>query len=112
MFKFLRDAQAELEHVVWPTPNETKKYMMYNIVVIVVVTVLLMALGFLIQSGLVAVRGLFPHDIVSPVSDTVTQGELDDITEALEQKLSQSGATNTGSTNTGITIDLTGAIAE
>jgi preprotein translocase SecE subunit len=76
MFKFLRDAQAELEHVVWPTPNETKKYMMYNVIVIIAVTALLMVLGYLIQTGLVAIRGQFDHEapiLETTTSDTVTQ---------------------------------------
>ena len=90
MFKFFKDAQAELEHVVWPTPNETKKYMIYNIVVIISLTILLMILGYLIQSGLVAVRAQFSHDDVIPTTDTVTQSELDSFTDALEQKMSQS----------------------
>lgn len=95
MFKFLRDAQSEIEHVVWPTRNETHKYMVYNIIVIVFVTVLLMVLGYLIQAGLVAIRDQFDHDI-SPIdtmsADTITQSELDDITTALEQKMDQSGS--------------------
>lgn len=49
MFKFLRDAKSEIEHVVWPTPKETKKYMYYNIAVIVVVSVFLMILGYILQ---------------------------------------------------------------
>lgn len=87
MFKFLRDAQWELEHVVWPTPNETKKYMMYNVVVIIVTTVFLVVLGYFIQSGLVAVRAQFPHEAIAvDTSGTVTQSELDDITDAIEKK--------------------------
>jgi preprotein translocase SecE subunit len=110
MFKFLRDAQAELEHVVWPTPNETKKYMMYNVVVIVALTAVLMVLGYLIQSGLVAIRGQFDHEtptVETTTSDTVTHSELDDITEALEQKMAQSGSTTTGAV-----LDLTGVTAQ
>ena len=94
MLKFLRDAQSELEHVVWPTPNETKKYMNYNVVVIVIVTVLLMVLGYLIQLGLVAIRNSFTHEpITTEASDTITQGELDDITDAIERKKAESEVT-------------------
>lgn len=109
MFKFFRDAQSELEHVVWPTPNETKKYMMYNIIVIVTVTTLLMVLGYLIQSGLVAIRGQFDHDapvLDTTTSDTVTQSELDDIKEALEQKMTQSGSISGEAIYPPATVDL------
>jgi preprotein translocase SecE subunit len=114
MFKFFRDAQSELEHVVWPTPNETKKYMTYNIIVIIVVTTLLMVLGYLIQSGLVAIRGQFDHElptIETTASDTVTRDELDEITQALEAKMAQSGSTST-STSTGAAVDASGAVAQ
>lgn len=113
MFKFLRDAQSELEHVVWPTPNETKKYMTYNVIVIVVLTVFLMILGYLIQSGLVSLRTLLNDGQVNQTvtSDTVTQGELDDITEALEAKMAQSGATIEQSiTATGMSVDASGSV--
>lgn len=31
MSNFITEASAELEHVVWPTQAENKKYMMYTI---------------------------------------------------------------------------------
>ncbi len=109
MFKFIRDALAEFEHVVWPTPNETRKYMYYNIVVIVVLTVFLVILGYVIQESLMAARKTIPHDpVVIENQDTVSQSELDDITAALEKKKAQSWSTDTGAT---ITVS-TGAQAQ
>jgi preprotein translocase SecE subunit len=100
MFKFFRDAQSELEHVVWPTPNETKKYMVYNIIVIVIVTLLLMVLGYMIRLGLTSFRTLVNDGQVTQTTttDAVTHDELDDITKALEAKKAQSGATTEQST--------------
>lgn len=86
MFKFLRDAKSEIEHVVWPTPTETKKYMYYNISVIVVLAIFLMFLGYILQTSLSATRSLFPHEALIDTTDTVSQSELDDITEAIEKK--------------------------
>jgi preprotein translocase SecE subunit len=50
MLKFIREASSELEHVVWPTPKENKKYMMYTIGVIVVIGLFLSILGFFISN--------------------------------------------------------------
>ncbi len=99
MFKFIRDALSEFEHVVWPTPNETRKYMYYNIAVIVVLTVFLMTLGYVIQESLTAARKSIPRDSVAIEStDTVPQADLDAIEAALAKKQAQSGSTNTGTT--------------
>jgi preprotein translocase SecE subunit len=101
MFKFIRDALSEFDHVVWPTPNETRKYMYYNIAVIAVLTVFLMSLGYVIQESLTAARKSIPHDaVVIENSDTVPQADLDAIEAALAKKQAQSGSTNTGVTVT------------
>ena len=44
MFKFFSEAKQELEHVVWPTTLETKKYMYYTVGVIVIMAILLQLL--------------------------------------------------------------------
>lgn len=98
MFKFISEASGELEHVVWPTPKENKKYMMYTIGVIVVIGVFLSVLGFIVTNGLSWTRSQFPHDAVeSTVSgeEPLTQAELD--------KLLKKVTVNTGATATGIT---------
>ena len=109
MFKFIRDALSEFEHVVWPTPTETRKYMYYNVATIVTLTIFLMTLGYVIQESLTAARKSIPHDpVVIENQDTVSQSELDDITAALEKKKAQSWSTDTGAT---ITVS-TGAQAQ
>ena len=50
MSNFISEASAELEHVVWPTPVENKKYMMYTIGVIVVLGVFLAVLGYAVTN--------------------------------------------------------------
>ena len=81
MSNFITEASAELEHVVWPTPTENKKYMMYTIGVIVVLGIFLAVLGSIVTKSLVTTRDLFDHDpIVTPTvsgEDAVTQDELD-----------------------------------
>lgn len=41
MFKFIANAFREIGHVVWPTPKETRTYMNYTVVTIIVLTIFL-----------------------------------------------------------------------
>lgn len=50
MSNFIKEASDELEHVVWPTPVENKKYMIYTIGVIVVLGIFLAVLGYAITN--------------------------------------------------------------
>jgi preprotein translocase SecE subunit len=50
MSNFISEASAELEHVVWPTPVENKKYMMYTIGVIVTLGAFLAILGYVVTN--------------------------------------------------------------
>jgi preprotein translocase SecE subunit len=83
MFKFFSESKQELEHVVWPTPAETKKYMMYTVGVIVVMAILLAVVGYGLQTSLSALRTTLGmgQDIVSTSSgDTLaTEADLQDI---------------------------------
>ena len=49
MFKFFSDAKQELEHVVWPTSTETRKYMTYTVGVIVSMALILAVLGYVLR---------------------------------------------------------------
>ena len=93
MFKFFSDAQQELEHVVWPTPTETKKYMFYTVGVIIAMSLLLQALGLTLRSGLSIVRDQFPHEAISSIvsGEAGTREDLDTIIESLSGKLSGTG---------------------
>lgn len=101
MFKFIRDALSEFEHVVWPTPTETRKYMYYNVATIVALTIFLMTLGYVIQESLTAARKSIPHDsVIVSSEEPATQADLDALTTALEKKKAQSDLSNTGVTVT------------
>lgn len=56
MFSFIKNAFGELDHVVWPTPKETKKYMYYTISVIVAMGVFLAVLGWIFRDGFMFAR--------------------------------------------------------
>lgn len=83
MFKFFSESKQELEHVVWPTPAETKKYMMYTVGVIVVMAILLAFVGYGLQTSLAAMRTTLGmgKDIVSTSSgDTLTtESDIQDL---------------------------------
>lgn len=46
MSNFIQKAFGELEHVVWPTKKETRKYMSYTMSIIVIMTIVLSVLGY------------------------------------------------------------------
>lgn len=104
MSNFITEASEELEHVVWPTPTENKKYMMYTIGTIVVVGAILTVLGYIISNGLTLVREQFPHNTNTPTvsvsgEQDLTRGELDDILKNIK--------VNTGTVSTGATTTPT-----
>jgi preprotein translocase SecE subunit len=61
MLSFIKNSLAELEHVVWPTSTESKKYMIYTVSVIIVMATLLAILGYGIRGSLAGVRSQFDH---------------------------------------------------
>lgn len=101
MANFITEAMSELEHVVWPTPTENKKYMMYTIGVIIFVGAFLSLLGFIINSSLIFTRDQFPHDAIQPTvsgEDTVSQEELDKLLKDMKIETKTTPVTNeTGS---------------
>lgn len=106
MFKFIKEALSEFDHVVWPTPTETRKYMLYTVGTIIVVGLLLAISDYVLRSGLSFVReDVFDRDSVVTTPTTsgeetiATPDEIQKITEQLEaQKATQSsGATTSGS---------------
>jgi preprotein translocase SecE subunit len=104
MIKFIKEALLELEHIVWPTPNETKKYMNYTIGAILVVALFLAILGYGIRESLSFTRNQFPHENTQTETvsgeDFATRAELEELTKQLESRKSQTGTNNTGSTKT------------
>jgi preprotein translocase SecE subunit len=49
MSNFIKDSLEELDHVVWPTNAESKKYMLYTVGTIIVMTIILAIVGYFIQ---------------------------------------------------------------
>ena len=95
MSNFIKEASAELEHVVWPTPVENKKYMIYTIGVIVVIGIFLAVLGFVITNWLIFTRAQFPHNAIVPTvsgDDTVNREDLDKILENIKVKADTTGS--------------------
>jgi preprotein translocase SecE subunit len=64
MLQFIKNARSELEHVVWPTPTETRKYMNYTVGVIIALAILLAILAYAIRGSMAFTRTQFPHDAV------------------------------------------------
>ena len=99
MANFISEASNELEHVVWPTPTENKKYMMYTIGVIVIMGAFLAILGFFVTNGLSLARGQFSdfHAALPAVSgeNTMNQAELDKLLKNIQI---QTGSISTGAT--------------
>lgn len=107
MSNFIKDSTEELDHVVWPTNAESKKYMLYTVGTIIVVAIFLSILGYALQSGLKWVRDQFDHTplVASSGSDLATKADLQALETAIEKKkATQSGLTldiGSGSTGSG-----------
>jgi preprotein translocase SecE subunit len=82
MFQFIKDALSEFEHVVWPTPTDTQKYMRYTIGVIISLAILLALLGYAISQSMIFSRAQFPHDTVVTTgsgTDAATEADLNNL---------------------------------
>jgi preprotein translocase SecE subunit len=104
MSNFIAEASAELEHVVWPTPTENKKYMMYTIGVIVTLGIFLAVLGYAISNGLSLTRAQFPHDNTATTptvsgEDAMTQAELDKLLKNITVNTGTVTPNNSGTTS-------------
>lgn len=99
MISFIKEAIREMDHVVWPTQNETKKYFTIVTSMIVIATIVLFAFGTLVSTGLFAVRNVLPHDVAqAPVTDTQTEDVLEKL--PVKKNASASGTTQNGSAST------------
>jgi preprotein translocase SecE subunit len=58
MANFIKSALAELEHVVWPTHIETKKYFQAVVGIIIAMTLFTYILTVLFSNGIFGVRSL------------------------------------------------------
>lgn len=57
MANFFKESIAELEHVVWPTHIETKKFFRTVVTIIVAMTIFTYLLTLIFSNGLFALRG-------------------------------------------------------
>ncbi len=91
MIQFIKDALTELEHIVWPTPNESKNYMLYTVGTIVVLGIFLAVAGYLLRTGLVFTRAQFPH---TPLSNQTVSGEATGAQDDVQNILDKIGIDN------------------
>ncbi|GAB0175020.1 MAG: hypothetical protein HHAS10_08990 [Candidatus Altimarinota bacterium] len=87
---FIKKSLEELDHVVWPTNAESKKYMLYTVGTIIIMATLLSLVGYGIRFGLKGVRDIFPHDAVvsSTVSgeSTVNEQDMENLKNEIERR--------------------------
>lgn len=57
MANFIKESLAELEHVVWPTHIETKKFFQAVVGIIVAMTIFTYILTLIFSNGLFSLRG-------------------------------------------------------
>ncbi len=90
MFTSIKNAFSELEHVVWPTDTESKKYMTITVGTIVAIGAFLSIVGYVLQGSLSGIRGTFPHETqsTSTVSgeEFVTEADIAELQKAAEAK--------------------------
>ncbi len=90
MIKFIKETLREIEHVVWPTKADTRKYFTIVTIMIVVATIVLSVVGLGLSRSLFAIRSITPHETAAPVEDAGSA--------ARTQKLLESLKTGTGKT--------------
>lgn len=85
MLTSIKNAFSELEHVVWPTETESKKYMLYTVGIIIILSLFLAIIGYFLSGSLSGVRGQF-SEYHTPITSPSVSGE-DLATEADLQNL-------------------------
>jgi preprotein translocase SecE subunit len=72
MANFIKDSMAELEHVVWPTHLETKKFFQIVVSVIVGMTVFTYLLTLMFSNGMIETRKLIHAPKAADISGSPT----------------------------------------
>jgi preprotein translocase SecE subunit len=93
MIHFIKEALKEIEHVVWPTRVETRKYFTIVTSMIVVAATVLFVFGTGVSTAMFAIRKITPHEVVQ-VSPTDTQ-----TSDVLEKLKSLSGSVSSQKSN-------------
>lgn len=103
MIEFIRDSFRELEHVVWPSKSDSRKYMYYTVGIIVFMTLYLSLLGYMFRSTFKEARHqINPNAGITTTTDSTpaTQKDLED----LYKQFNMTGLINSGNVNTGTTV--------
>jgi preprotein translocase SecE subunit len=72
MANFFKDSMAELEHVVWPTHLETKKFFQVVVTIIAAMTVFTYLLALLFSNGMIEARKLIHAPKAADISGSPT----------------------------------------
>jgi preprotein translocase SecE subunit len=72
MANFLKESLAELEHVVWPTHLETKKFFQVVVTIIVLMTIFTYSLTLIFGNSLFAIRGWIHTPATADLSGSPT----------------------------------------
>lgn len=79
---FIKESIKEFDHIVWPTPEETKKYFMTVVSMITILTILLFIVGTALSVGLFAAKKqLAPMSVGTSTTSSAPTSDLklDDI---------------------------------
>ncbi len=98
MISFIKAALREIDHVVWPTEAETRKYFTIVTIMIGVSTVVLFTFATFISKGMFEIRKITPHDVSTAVtSDTPTEDILKNLNLNQPKTTASGSVTSTGS---------------
>ncbi len=103
MANFFTEAFQELEHIVWPTDKETRRYLTITVVIIVFMTTLLAILGYIFSNSLTSIRAQFPHTTTTTADTPATQEDLNNLYQYLGGQVTASGETASGDITTAVT---------
>lgn len=74
---FIKESMKEFDHIVWPTPAETKKYFVTVVSMITLLTVFLFVIGTAFSVGLFAVKKqIVPAPSATPAASSAPAGDL------------------------------------
>jgi len=59
MIKFFKDSWREIKHVVWPTREETKKYFLIVVLVLILFGLYLFIANYIFSEGLFFLQDMF-----------------------------------------------------
>ena len=91
MISYIKAAIQEIDHVVWPTEKDTRKYFSIVTTMIVISTIVLFSFGSLVSAGMFAIRAITPHD-TSAVTSTQTEDILNQLPKATTETTTFTGA--------------------